>query len=104
VVDERKETLMELKPNQERDSGFFFVYETRTNGEDGGFGLKPERKRKSMEGLLCLLGDWGRRGGNKLRKGAAAASLGFGSAPFIFKCFFYRVSGNGLLLGFFFLF
>jgi hypothetical protein len=87
VVDERKETLMELKPNQGRDSGFFFVYETRTNGEDGGFGLKPERKRKAMEGLLCLLGDWGRRGGKKLREGAAAASLGFGRALFFLMFF-----------------
>jgi len=31
--------------------------------------------------LLCLLGDWGRRGGKKLRERAAAASLGFGRAP-----------------------
>jgi len=59
---------------------FFFVYETRTNGEDGGFGFKTERKRKVTEGLLCLLGDQRRRGG-KLGEGAAAASLGFGSAP-----------------------
>jgi len=104
VVDERKETVMELKPNQGRDSGFFFVYETRTNGEDGGFGLKTKRKRKATEGLLCLLGDRRRRGG-KLGEGAAAASLGFGRAPsFFYKClfyFFYRVSGNGLPLGFF---
>ena len=84
---------MELKPNQGRDSGFFFVYETRTNGEDGGFGLKTKRKRKATEGLLCLLGDRRRRGG-KLGEGAAAANLGFSSAPFffvnVFFNFFYR--------------
>jgi hypothetical protein len=28
VVDERRETALELKPNQGRDSGFVFVYET----------------------------------------------------------------------------
>jgi hypothetical protein len=94
VVDERKETVMELKPNQGRDSGFFFVYETRTNGEDGGFGLKTKRKRKATEGLLCLLGDRRRRGG-KLGEGAAAANLGFSSAPSfffvnVFFNFFYR--------------
>jgi len=48
-------------------------------------GLRPGKKR-------------GKNGG----KGAAAASLGFGHAPFFFcKClFFCRVFGNGLLLGF----
>jgi len=56
-VDERKEIVMELEPNQGRGSGFFFVYETRTNGENDGFGLKPERKRKATKSLLCLLGD-----------------------------------------------
>jgi len=92
VVDERKETVMELEPNQGRGSGFFFVYETRTNGENGGFGLKPERKRKATKSLLCLLGDWGRRGGKKLREGAVAASLGFGRAPSFFcKCLFLYI-------------
>jgi hypothetical protein len=38
----------------------------------GDFGLKPERKRKATEGLLQLLfGDWGKRGGRKLRGGGS---------------------------------
>jgi len=34
---------MKLKPNQGRDSGFFFIYEMRTNGEDRGNDLLPPR-------------------------------------------------------------
>jgi len=39
----RRETVMKLKPNQGRDSGFFFIYEMRTNGEDRGNDLLPPR-------------------------------------------------------------
>jgi len=50
--------------------------------------VSRQRKRKATQGLLCLLGDRGRRGG-KLGEEAVTASLGFGRATSFLQMSFF---------------